>query len=156
MLKENLPTEIPQHEMEAAGKEVFERLQIELKRPDLRFRTLTGDGWKVPALRQREFQVLTAVSVLGAKAFTLKIHERVQEWSVKPVDLSSVWAVLSNLEELKLVQARSTDPAVTGEGRQVIYSVTDKGEGALTRALAEHKQVEDTVEDSGPQKIFEY
>ena len=118
----------PEEETRKAQERVWERLSEELKKHDTSLRSLTGDGWNAPALEQREFQVLTAVSMVAGKGRLGDVTRRVQTW----VDLSwgRVWVTVHNLERRKLIV-----PAERG------WQLTDDGERALRRAKIEEKQL---------------
>src|SRR5439155_24380409 len=60
-----------QEEVETASASVWKRIEAELEKHDTSLRSLYGDGWSAAPLEQTEFQVLTAVSLLGDRV-TLK------------------------------------------------------------------------------------
>ena len=59
---------LPKHEVEEIGDRVWKRLQTEMGKHDLSLRSLFGDGWNAPPLDQCDFEILSAVRVLGGQS----------------------------------------------------------------------------------------
>src|SRR5690349_6235678 len=87
----------PKYEVEAAGQRVWKRLSDELDKHDTSLRSLYGDGWSAPALKSREFQVLSAIALLRAGATLADIHEAVARRDAR-VSATSVWLTLKRME----------------------------------------------------------
>src|SRR5262245_40895900 len=89
-------------EVESASARVWNRLEAELEKHDTSLRSLYGDGWSAPPLEQLEFQVLTAVSLLGdrgtVKSITAMIHKMVQKWTAREM-AGHVYVTLALLAE---------------------------------------------------------
>ena len=70
-----------QQEIEAAGNRVLNRLRAELESHDTSLRSLYGDGWSTPYLKQHEFQVLTAAVLLNGQGTASQLRNIVETWT---------------------------------------------------------------------------
>src|SRR5437899_5888065 len=96
-------------EVEAAGARVWKRIEAELEKHDTSLRSLYGDGWSAAPLEQTEFQVLTAVSLLGERGTLKTITKMVDKWTGREM-VGHVYLTLGRLAERQLVKVHS-DPA---------------------------------------------
>ena len=138
----------PQHEMEAAGREVLSRLHAEMEKRDTSLRSLSGDGWSAAPLDQREFRVLSAASLLGMRASVVKITEIAKNWAGGISD-PLVFVTLSRLQERGLVAFVRNESTHENGGPRFHYEPTEDGERALSRARQEGKQLENAREVKG-------
>ena len=140
----------PKHEIEDAGRRVWERISAELDKRDTSLRSLYGDGWSAPPLKQREFEVLSAATLLEGNGTLSEIHEAVvgRVGSVRPF-----WIMLTvrRLERRGLLTARQSDE-VDAAAR---FQITEDGDRGLQRAHLEGKvfgAVLKDVAEVGPEK----
>ena len=139
----------PKHEIEDAGRRVWERISAELDKRDTSLRSLYGDGWSAPPLKQREFEVLSAAALLEGNGTLSEIHEAVvgRVGSVRPF-----WIMLTvrRLERRGLLTARQSD-----ERDAPRFQITEDGDRGLQRAHLEGKvfgAVLRDVAEVGPEK----
>src|SRR5438552_1187020 len=118
----------PEHEVEAAGERVLNRLREELAKHDTSVRSLYGDGWNAEPVTQREFQILTAIAMLGGAGTGLGIQDKIESWGV-PANLGAVYVVLERLEIRGLVKGEELPDPVKKELRRH-YLLTNAGERA--------------------------
>ena len=136
-----LPT-ISNHEVDAAGQRILQRLREELKKHDTSLRSLYGDGWSIGPVDDREFRVLTALSQLGESP-VVNVHRTVENWA-GGFTLLNVHFLLDGLVVREFASRRS-EP--TDNGPEHFYQITGEGERALRRAHAENKQLVRATED---------
>src|SRR5437899_10288233 len=98
-----------QEEVEAASASVWKRIEAELDKHDTSLRSLYGDGWSAAPLEQTEFQVLTAVSLLGDRGTLKSITKMVDNWTGREM-VGHADLTLGRLAERQLVKVHS-DPA---------------------------------------------
>jgi hypothetical protein len=131
----------PKHEVEEDLKQVWHRLEAELDKRDTSLRSLYGDGWSADPVDQREFQVLSAVSMLGDQADLDKVTDIVQQWTGRSLVVGQVCATLGRLEKRKLIKV---NPSGGAENR---FEVSEQGDRALRRAKAEGKELMHAQDD---------
>ena len=138
---------VPDVVVDAAGERVWKRLGAELEKHDTSLWSLSSDGWSVPPLKQREFQVLTAVSLLGDRSDIHAITDMVEDWTGGTM-IGKVYATLQGLEKRGLIKFhRSRKAEDRGEPTHQ-YEVTAQGGRALRRAGIEGKELTNAPEDS--------
>src|SRR5881409_4504807 len=138
-----------QEEVEAAGERVWKRIEAELEKHDTSLRSLYGDGWSAAPLEQREFQVLTAVSLLGDRGTLKSITAMVDKWTGREM-VGHVYLALGRLAERGLITVHS-GPATGGDKPVDRFEITEDGDRALRRAKIEGKQLVTAREDlNGP------
>ena len=136
-------------EVEAAGARVWKRIEAELEKHDTSLRSLYGDGWSAAPLEQTEFQVLTAVSLLGGRGTLKSITKMVDKWTGREM-VGHVYLTLGRLAERELVRVHS-DPASGDDEPLRRYEITEDGDRALRRAKIEGKELVTAREDlDGP------
>ena len=144
----------PKHEIEDAGRRVWKRISAELDKRDTSLRSLYGDGWSAPPLKEREFHVLRAAALLNGKGTLSEIHEAV-EARVGRVRPFMVFLTLRRLERRGLLTARESDESGADGKSAPRFQVAEDGERALARARAEGKvfaSAGDFVEDGCTEK----
>jgi DNA-binding PadR family transcriptional regulator len=134
----------PEHEVEAAGKRVLNRLRAELAEHDTSVRSLYGDGWHAEPVNQREFQVLTAIAISGDKPTASRIRLTIKGWGVN-ISFGTVFITLDRLEDRGLVAAGWID--IVKRDRRY-YRLRRTGARALVRARAEGKPLVNSQEDT--------
>src|SRR2546422_4073477 len=127
-------------EVESADERVWKRVEAELDKHDTSLRSLYGDGWSAPPLEQREFQVLTAVSLLGDRGTLKSITAMVHKWTGREL-VGHVYLALGRLAERGLVTVHSGPSRSYGEEPQRRFEVTEDGDRALRRAKIEGKEL---------------
>jgi len=138
-----------QEEVEAAGERVWKRLEAELEKHDTSLRSLYGDGWSAAPLEQTDFQVLTAVSLLGDGGTLKSITRMVDKWTGREM-VGHVYLTLGRLAERELITVHS-GPATAGDNPVNHFEITEDGDRALRRAKIEGKQLVTAREDlNGP------
>ena len=125
---DQLMPSVSNREVEAAGARVWKKLEEELKMHDTSLRSLTGDGWSIGPLEDREFRVLSAVARAG-EGSAIEIMEIVENW--EDLMVGTVLVLLDRLLRREFVM--ETAPQV--------YKVTGEGERALRRAKLEGKEL---------------
>src|SRR5438093_7536494 len=136
----------PKEEVEAAGERVWKRIEAELEKHDTSLRSLYGDGWSAAPLEQREFQVLTAVSLLGDRGTLKSITAMVDKWTGREM-VGHVYLTLGRLAERELLTVHSSPARSYGEEPQRRFEITEDGDRALRRAKIERKQLVTARED---------
>lgn len=131
---------VSDEEIEAAGERIWKRIEAELEQHDTSLWSLSGDGWSVPALKQREFQVLTAVAVLGGRSNIDAITDMVEDW-VGGTMIGKVYTTLRDLEKQGFVTFHKAASADRRGPQQHRYEVTEYGDRALRRAKLEGRQL---------------
>lgn len=144
---------VSDEEVEAASERVWKRLEAELEKRDTSLWSLSGDGWSVPALKQREFQVLTAVALLGDRSNIDAITDMVEDW-VGGTMIGNVYATLRDLERKGFITFHRTALADRGGQEQHRYQITEYGDRALRRAKLEGKQLVNAAADAWSLKDF--
>ena len=139
----------PKEEVEAASASVWKRIEAELDKHDTSLRSLYGDGWSAAPLEQREFQVLTAVSLLGDRGTLKSVTAMVDKWTGRET-VGHVYLALGRLAERELITVHS-GPATGGDKPLDRFEITEDGDRALRRAKIEGKQLVTVREDlNGP------
>ena len=128
-----------QEEVEAACEEVWKRIEAELDKHDTSLWSLYGDGWSAAPLKQTEFQVLTAVSLLGNRGTLKSITQMVDKWTGREM-VGHVYLTLGRLAEHELITVHS-GPATGGDKPLDRFEITEDGDRALRRAKMEGKQL---------------
>ena len=105
-----------QEDVEAACEEVWKRLEAELEKHDTSLRSLYGDGWSAAPLEQTDFQVLSAVSLLGDGGTLKSITRMVDKWTGREM-VGHVYLTLGRLAERELITVHS-GPATLTERRR--------------------------------------
>src|SRR5437870_3115187 len=136
----------PKEEVEAAGERVWKRIEAELEKHDTSLRSLYGDGWSAAPLEQREFQVLTAVSLLGDRGTLKSITAMVDKWTGREM-VGHVYLALGRLAERGLIKAHSGSPRSNRYEPQRRLEITEEGDRSLRRAKIEGKQLVTARED---------
>src|SRR5437773_1718124 len=130
----------PSHEqVEADCAEVWKRIEAELDKHDTSLWSLYGDGWSAAPLEQTEFQVLSAVSLLGDRGTLKSITQMVDKWTARGM-VGHVYLALGRLAERELIKVRS-GPATGGDKPVDRFEITEDGDRALRRAKIEGKQL---------------
>ena len=94
-----------------------------------------------------EQMVLTAVLVLGDRAYGVTIREEVGSLAGKPIALGSVYATLDRLEEKGLVESWLSDPTPERGGRSKRhYQLLGAGSRALRDSVQASKRVWQAVD----------
>jgi hypothetical protein len=138
-----------QEDVEAACEEVWKRIEAELDKHDTSLWSLYGDGWSAAPLEQTEFQVLTAVSLLGDRGTLKSITQMVDKWTAREM-FGHVYLALGRLAERELITVHS-GPATGGDKPVDRFEITEDGDRALRRAKIEGKQLVTAREDlNGP------
>jgi len=119
---------VSNREVEAAGARVWKNLKEELTKHDTSLRSLTGDGWSIGPLEDREFRILSAVA-RAKEGTAIEIMEIVENW--EDLMVGTVLVLLDRLLRREFVM--ETAPQV--------YKVTGEGERALRRAKLEGKEL---------------
>src|SRR5437867_13379145 len=101
-------------ELESASGRVWNRLEAELDKHDTSLRSLYGDGWSAPPLEQLEFQVLTAVSLLGDRGTLKSITAMVHKWTGREM-VGHVYLTLGGLAERGIITLHSDPTSEDGE-----------------------------------------
>src|SRR5205809_5262360 len=138
ILRKYWPPASPE-EVESAGERVWNRLEAELDKHDTSLRSLYGDGWSAPPLEQLEFQVLTAVSLLGDRGTLKSITAMVHKWTGREM-VGRVYLTLGRFAERELITVHS-GPATGGDKPFDRFEITEDGDRALRRAKIEGKQL---------------
>ena len=140
----------PSHEqVEADCAEVWKRIEAELDKHDTSLWSLYGDGWSAAPLEQTEFQVLSAVSLLGDRGTLKSITPMVDKWTGREM-VGHVYLALGRLAERELITVHS-GPATGGDKPVNRFEITEDGDRALRRAKVEGKQLVTAREDlNGP------
>jgi DNA-binding PadR family transcriptional regulator len=100
------------------------------------------------SLGQFEQIVLTAVLVLGEKAYGVTIHEKVEQFSGRPVSLGAVYITLDRLEDKGFIASWLSDPTRQRGGRSKrCYQLKALGEKALQESALTAKRICDVIED---------
>src|SRR2546426_2758144 len=126
-----------QEEVEAACEEVWKRLEAELDKHDTSLWSLYVDGWSAAPLEQTEFQVLTAVSLLGDRGTLKSITQMVDKWTGREM-VGHVYLALGRLAERELITVHS-GPANADDEPPRRYEITEDGDRALRRAKSRGK-----------------
>ena len=137
-----------QEEVEAASAGVWKRIEAELEKHDTSLRSLYGDGWSAPPLEQFQFQVLTAVSLLGDRGTVKSITAMVHKWTGREM-VGHVYLTLGGLAERGIITLHSDPTSEYGEEPQHRFKITEDGDRALRRAKIEGKELVTDRED-GP------
>ena len=138
-----------QEEVEAASASVWKRIEAELEKHDTSLRSLYGDGWSAAPLEQTEFQVLTAVSLLGDRGTLKSVTKMVEKWTGREM-VGHVYLTLARLAERELLTVHS-GPATADDEPPRRYEITEDGDRALRRAKIEGKELMTAREDlDGP------
>lgn len=130
---------LPKHDVEEIGDRVWLRLKSEMeqRKDELALRSLYGDGWNnAPPLEEGDFQILSAVHLLGGKGTALDILNTVERWTGQTL---LVAPRVERLEKEGLL-------AMSGTGDRR-YEITERGQRALGRAKLEGKQFARVVEE---------
>src|SRR5437773_7852791 len=140
----------PSHEqIEADCAEVWKRIEAELDKHDTTLWSRYGDGWRAAPLEQTEFQVLTALSLLGNRGTLKSITQMVDKWTAREM-VGHVYLALGRLAERELITVHS-GPATGGDKPADRFEITEDGDRALRRAKIEGKQLVTAREDlNGP------
>jgi len=133
-------------EVESAGERVWNRLEAELEKHDTSLRSLYGDGWSAPPLEQFQFQVLTAVSLLGDRGTVKSITAMVHKWTGREM-VGHVYVTLALLAERGIITIHSDPAWEYGEEPQHRFEITEDGDRALRRAKIEGKELVTDRED---------
>src|SRR5262245_56948434 len=136
----------PEHEVEAAGDRVWQKVQAELQKYDTSLWSLEGDGWSAPATTQLEFQILSAASELGDRADLNAIRRMVEIWTGRNM-IARIQSALEDLEKRGLVKVRRLRPAVPHGQAEFRFDLTEDGNRAIRRAHAERKQLMQAQDD---------
>ena len=128
-----------QQEVEADCEEVWKQLEAELEKHDTSLWSLYGDGWSAAPLKQIEFQVLTAVSLLGDRGTLKSITQMVDKWTGREM-VGHVYLTLGRFAERELITVHS-GPATGGDKPFDRFEITEDGDRALRRAKIEGKQL---------------
>ena len=128
-----------QEEVEAARASVWKRIEAELEKHDTSLRSLYGDGWSAAPLDQTQFQVLTAVSLLGDRGTLKSITKMVDKWTGREM-VGHVYLTLGRLAERELITVHS-GPATGDDEPPRRYEITEDGDRALRRAKIEGKEL---------------
>jgi len=128
-----------QEEGEADCEEVWKRLDAELEKHDTSLWSLYGDSWSAAPLKQIEFQVLTAVSLLGDRGTLKSITQMVDKWTGREM-VGHVYLTLGRFVERELITVHS-GPATGGDKPFNRFEITEDGDRALRRAKIEGKQL---------------
>ncbi len=128
-----------EEEVEAACDEVWKRIEAELEKYDTSLWSLYGDGWSAAPLEQTEFQVLTAVSLLGDRGTLKSITRMVDKWTGREM-VGHVYLTLGRFAERELITVHS-GPATGGDNPVNRFEITEDGDRALRRAKIEGKQL---------------
>ena len=138
-----------QEEVEAASAGVWKRIEAELDKHDTSLRSLYGDGWSAAPLEQTEFQVLTAVSLLGDRGTLKSITKMVDKWTGREM-VGHAYLTLARLAERELLTVHSGQATADDEPPRR-YEITEDGDRALRRAKIEGKELMTAREDlDGP------
>src|SRR5438046_6761382 len=129
-----------QQEVEADCEEVWKQLEAELEKHDTSLWSLYGDGWSAAPLKQIEFQVLTAVSLLGDRGTLKSITQMVDKWTGREM-VGHVYLALGRLAERGLITVRSGPARSYGEEPQRRFEITEDGDRALRADKIAGKQV---------------
>jgi DNA-binding MarR family transcriptional regulator len=132
-------------EVDEASREVWQRIEAELKKHDTSLRSLYGDGWSAAPLTQREFQVLTAISLVGARSTVPSLTRIVEDWA-GGIKEEHVSVTTAKLEERGLITSKATESAEGGGWGRCGFEMTTDGDRALRRGHAEGKQLENARE----------
>src|SRR5437867_977194 len=116
-----------------------EQLEAELEKHDTSLWSLYGDGWSAAPLKQIEFQVLTAVSLLGDRGTLKSITQMVDKWTGREM-VGRVYLTLGRFAERELITVHS-GPATGGDKPFDRFEITEDGDRALRRAKIERKQL---------------
>jgi len=121
---------------------VWERISAELDKHDTSLRSLYGDGWSAPPLKQREFEVLSAVALLEGNGTLAEIYHV----AAKVGGMKQFWIMLTlrRLERRELVTVNPSDR----------FRVTEDGDRALRRAHAEGKVFGTVSRDAYPKGVI--
>ena len=130
----------PKEEVEAASASVWKRIEAELDKHDTSLRSLYGDGWSAAPLEQREFQVLTAVSLLGDRGTLKSVTAMVDKWTGRET-VGHVYLAVGRLAERGLITVHSGPSRSYGEEPQRRFEITEDGDRALRRAKLEGKEM---------------
>jgi len=129
---------------------MWKHISDELDKHDTSLRSLYGDGWSAPPLKQREFEVLTAAALLDGNGSLSEIHAVV---AARVGAVRQFWILLTvkRLERRGLLTVRESDePDALPR-----FQPTVDGDRALARARAEGKvfeSVSQDVEDARPER----
>ena len=128
-----------EEETRQAEKEVWSKIQEELKGQDTSLWSLDGDGWNAPALNLDEFRVLTATQMIAGRGSLADITRDVAYWDEK-IQWGRVAVILKRLETRKLVKQSEIPGRFEGE-KIFGWQLTEDGDRALRRAKEEGKQL---------------
>src|SRR5690348_1214988 len=111
---------------------------------------------KADSVGQFEQLVLTAVLSLGADAYGVTIHSKVEELArPKAVSLGAVYATLDRLEDKGLIASWLSDPMPERGGRSKRhYRLTETGERALHESALTAKRICEIIEQTWGGKIW--
>src|SRR5205823_11674840 len=135
-----------QQEVEADCEEVWKQLEVELEKHDTSLWSLYGDGWSAAPLKQTEFQVLTAVSLLGDRGTLKSITAMVHKWTGREM-VGHVYLTLGGLAERGIIALHSDPTWEYGEKPAHRFEITEDGDRALRRAKIEGKELVTDRED---------
>jgi DNA-binding MarR family transcriptional regulator len=155
ILKRYLPS-ASQEEVESAGAEVLQRLRDDLPDAINKFTLVYRRGVDEPIAEPREFEslreydwlVLRAVSLLGGEGDIVDVLEKTAELTLKERAPSAVAVALNKLQHLGLIESRE-DPSNTNRFGETMdrYTITPYGERALAAANLAAEQVRGHLED---------
>ena len=134
-------------EIDEAQARSWKRLEARMAKDerDLSLHSIYGDGWSVGPVTQREFQVLSAISLVGGPREPGDILRTAKGWA-PGLFLGQVFTTLMDLEKKGFVAGHPG----RSEGLR-LYEVTAEGERALGRAREEGKELASDAEE-GPVK----
>ena len=104
---------------------------------------------KPDTLGQFEQLVLTAVTLLRDKGYTLTIHKKVEELSGKRVNLGSVYVTLDRLEDKGYLASWLADPTPERGGRRKrFYRLLEAGGRALQESASTARRIYEALDES--------
>src|SRR5437016_12311756 len=109
-------------------------------------RSLIGDGGRSPPRQQLDYQVLTAVSLLGDRGTLKSITAMVHKWTGREM-VGHVYLTLGGLAERGIITLHSDPTSEHGEEPQHRFKITEDGDRALRRAKIEGKELVTDRED---------
>ena len=126
-------------EMESAAREVLERLRAQMPEAVEAFRFFPDAGRKAKSLRPFQQLLMTAVSQLGDDASNLKVADKMEELTSKPVNLGSVYVWLNRMHDEGMV---SSERRQDGGRMKPFFKLTEFGQRVLAAAPAAQHAVE--------------
>ena len=105
---------------------------------------------------QFEQLVLTAIVRCGSNAYSVSIHQAVEELSApKAVALGAVYSTLDRMEDKRLVSSWLSDPTPERGGRSKrCYRLEQDGERALRESVLTSRRVCDALVDAWGDDIW--